>query len=725
MAIKQTEQILLNGSQQAYGGFIYNANYNIGFGANPSSLTLSIVSESGDYNINKSILRIIGSPDVIILGSQKKVRMFPMKYSFEKSSGGKILQVSYVDESVKFLDKKFVLLRGIHVPLNQPISEEIIPLGKRYQVREVEKTSVRVEEDPDVNYTKVGQTLYSAKDLKNALINAGISLSRIGTLLDDDEYLQNYTGTLRAVLSAWGKDIGFTFFWNENSQLEFIDLSSDIPVNTSKLNGIRFNDERDSYTLENTFVRGSSFYYGEDGGQASLVTVGGRKTRTLKLFQPSESVVRNIFRNVPASEQLLIDQELIGAALMGEQFFQAYVFSFLLRNGGGGNYKGIQDEQWGISKNKPISNLTDKVKNYLTKEFDVLKDLDTSNSNKFSEFYVFEGINLSGQIGEGLKKLASLIGRFYYRSINYKNYAEYSPWTPTTEWFNKDLNISQTPFGNFIDDSDTNLSELLEGEFSSSSLDTNVLDGSGYMVTEVNPESFIPPVNQDIVNNLINSIVFLNPINIPDSLAVDYDIKKLRFAAITSDANQAFENAKKALTTTDLYSEYAEQTQSLLAEGQKRSSPSIFFSSREEEIIFEHPERNQNVVATEMQIENISEEQIYLGDGIGNIANLLNRSLTRNEPDYEKTFSINGIDLPENITIQDGLQSLTINFSDSGVKSTYKIGNRFKILPTQDIKIQELQREKRVEVLGRRITVVLPSNLPLRGILSVGLGLGA
>ena len=64
------------------------------------------------------------------------------------------------------------------------------------------------------------------------------------------------------------------------------------------------------------------------------------------------------------------------------------------------------------------------------------------------------------------------------------------------------------------------------------------------------------------------------------------------------------------------------------------------------------------------------------------------------QPYEDYTFSVAGIDLPSgNITIGQGLESLSITVNDKGVFSTYGIGNRKFTPPSKDVLIRRLEYE--------------------------------
>ena len=69
MAIRKTDKVTLNGSSNGYGGLITDASYSVGFGTQLTQLTLTFVSESGNYTITEDSLNVFDT-DTIRLGSK-------------------------------------------------------------------------------------------------------------------------------------------------------------------------------------------------------------------------------------------------------------------------------------------------------------------------------------------------------------------------------------------------------------------------------------------------------------------------------------------------------------------------------------------------------------------------------------------------------------------------------------------------------------------------------
>lgn len=99
-------QILVNGSNTIFGGYIYSADYNIGYGnEGTSSLILNIISDSGTYFIGSNNLNL-DQVYSINLGSIP-ISMYLKRFKKINTPSGKILETEFIDGSF-VLDKKWV-----------------------------------------------------------------------------------------------------------------------------------------------------------------------------------------------------------------------------------------------------------------------------------------------------------------------------------------------------------------------------------------------------------------------------------------------------------------------------------------------------------------------------------------------------------------------------------------------------------------------------------------
>lgn len=111
---------------EVYGGYPYSVQYSINF-TSPSKMTISFVSEDGEYNedgLKKRIFPGNGDPTVMEGGAistdsisfgTEFFNMHPVRYTIKSGAQGRFLDVEYYDKSI-ILDKVIVALKGKHYP---------------------------------------------------------------------------------------------------------------------------------------------------------------------------------------------------------------------------------------------------------------------------------------------------------------------------------------------------------------------------------------------------------------------------------------------------------------------------------------------------------------------------------------------------------------------------------------------------------------------------------
>ena len=82
--IQKIDGITINGSNQFGGGWIFSCRYSIAYVDGKSTLIVSIVSESGNYQIDPSILNnAYCHPYQIQIGNEINITMYLEEYSVE------------------------------------------------------------------------------------------------------------------------------------------------------------------------------------------------------------------------------------------------------------------------------------------------------------------------------------------------------------------------------------------------------------------------------------------------------------------------------------------------------------------------------------------------------------------------------------------------------------------------------------------------------------------
>jgi hypothetical protein len=260
--IGDKDKVSINGSNQIYGGYIFNGSVSFGFSNNKTTISVSVVSENGNYLIPAQDLNT-SDPQVIQFGENIVIDpAFLYEYSIEKRGDSRILQLTYVDGSI-LLDKIFIGLNYEHGfaqedaqnkyldaefkchPCPGPstqrrtvIADEdgLLKDGARYlpittssrQAKADQKTIntenkwkggylILGDENFEPNSCKIPKIDYNFTQLKNLLEVNGIKLENLKDV--NPNYRQAHVGTLREVLGYWCSDFGYSFYWNSLKNL--------------------------------------------------------------------------------------------------------------------------------------------------------------------------------------------------------------------------------------------------------------------------------------------------------------------------------------------------------------------------------------------------------------------------------------------------------------------------------------------------------------------------
>jgi len=328
---KTIQPILVDGSNELYGGKIYYINIKINGLENPNEVQVNVISSSGSYGEPELSF---DTPHEISVGSSNLNDMYLVKYKKRSSSQGTILELFYIDGSFK-LDRIWIGLNGKHgwidkyskvveklkdKTFNDLIKDEIFDqlddsgdlfqqktpnfwlLGRQFHPCDKNKDGkVKFEEtkaqeyfcDPcqycpedkyddrckELLYTQIFEVGYALKDLVDCsnLNSTNNTNSRPITInkpksIDEKtykEYYKDYYGSLRTVLNSWCYDFGFS--WNlKDDVIEFIDINSSISVD---INAIKSNfqakNQLTSYAFEseNDSLSVSTIAWYERGGE--------------------------------------------------------------------------------------------------------------------------------------------------------------------------------------------------------------------------------------------------------------------------------------------------------------------------------------------------------------------------------------------------------------------------------------------------------------------------
>jgi len=274
MAIKQLDNVKIDGINQAFGGYIYSVQYDANYGEQPSTLRVTVTNETGIFNISPDSLYTIGTPVQIDIGTKITLYMYPMEYIIEESPKGKFLQIDYVDESIVYLDKQIIKLKSRGVD-NEKAYENTIVIGFESIINSAltNSTSQLFDSSALLSYydpLKVPDVVYSFPQLLEKMRGQNILGGTVTLDKAAQNYYQSYCGRLREVLSAWCNDLALGFYW-ENRKLNFVDLNN--PANLSAVvtlannarntNGVATASTR--YSIKDSFTRAIDGQFNKDG----------------------------------------------------------------------------------------------------------------------------------------------------------------------------------------------------------------------------------------------------------------------------------------------------------------------------------------------------------------------------------------------------------------------------------------------------------------------------
>ena len=254
MPFQPIPNITINGSNRFANGYIYGCSFSLGYSEAPTQISFNLVPSDGlssfadiTPNLNSEYTLDIGG---IIFTKTKLIEA-----NESTSVGQKVLTISFVDGSY-ILDKIYIglverhkdatktrqvvfnvpmycsncegtgsnrftlpVVRGLSGVPNTYDSISVDPKKGGYIILGIEQFVEGVCDVPDV--------AYNFTSLLSSIQAAGIIIQ--GLVDINPNYFQNYTGTLREVLSNWCSDFGYTFFWDfTTNSIQGLDLK--VPV---------------------------------------------------------------------------------------------------------------------------------------------------------------------------------------------------------------------------------------------------------------------------------------------------------------------------------------------------------------------------------------------------------------------------------------------------------------------------------------------------------------
>jgi hypothetical protein len=109
----ETEAIKIDGNPEIFGGKIYNASFTNNFSNSPSTITINIVNETGDYETPTLNARSVQEAYEIEVGDKNLGQYSLIKTRTSVNKSGKVLELTFFDASMS-LDKIYIGLHKKH-----------------------------------------------------------------------------------------------------------------------------------------------------------------------------------------------------------------------------------------------------------------------------------------------------------------------------------------------------------------------------------------------------------------------------------------------------------------------------------------------------------------------------------------------------------------------------------------------------------------------------------
>lgn len=710
MTFKKIDNIRINGKSTAFGGFVYDANYQVNHGTEPSTLSITFISENGSYNISKNNLRTIGSPDVISLGDNKTLRMYPVEYRYEKRNSGKVLTVDYVDTSINFLDKINVVLG----PIRGGGGPGIIAIGRRYQMTGVDLTesvsiSVPVLEQPNTAYINLPVVYYTLLDLYNGMVAQSVPMhsSVLNLIQGVRDFRVQYEGTLRDVLAGIADDIGVSFFWNEDSLLQFIDLKTPVFVNKGKVEGLEKIEETEITSVRETFSTGAISFLGREGETGVSPSTHKSTFFMRRLDIPRSS---SLF-NIPDTDEI---NNFIKAAYLGKDIFLFYSVAYLLNIGSDG---ASEDPRLQFARAQPKEIDDIERKREWLKQGEIIEGSESPSDLADYAIFSVSGLNYLEAAYERYAAYANTLGRFYARRIIFRATQKYN-WDVPFIWFNSNFNSKSSSLAPIASKSPNEYSvegllaaidliittenpEASLGEVESavkqfnratsgSIEDENLNEGIGYAIYEYEPEwKAEGEIDPNAFSTLFTSTSVFQNAHLKDDTF---------FLVVKRSSSSQIRDYINSM-------QFPSSPPSIKATGERSVSNGYFVErliNTERTLV----DPTLNVGSVRYNIKDIDEATVILeGNSLKQAHIKYNENLTYQqlEPIESISFKVQGIDIGTDLKISDGLESINISYEENGLFTTYQMGNSRVKIPSEDILRQRTENGMNVRLAGPTI----------------------
>ncbi len=718
MAIKTLDNVFIDGANRLFGGFIYAIDYQQSFGEQPSLLKVTITNENGVFNISQNDLRLDGPPSLVKIGTKIQLYCYPIQYEIEDSPQGRVLQIEYVDESIIYLDKKVVKLK------KRGISGEVYPntivVGIERNLVQVVGGGVAaqaliINSSATITNIKVPEIQYTFLDLLVKLRDfTGIVPPTTSQL---SGYYQSYSGTLREVISAWCNDLGFGFYW-ENRKLNFIDLRN--PANLAAVKSYadsitsanKTASINTSYSLRDTVSRGIYSFYGKNG---EIVEDNLPQDKAQYTFNCLTA------ENIPFTTNFNDDNFPLKPSKVSAAYYGADIF--LVANL-------INSQSFGGAATNGY-NVDDYYQIYPVNKADPILPIVVAGTKYASGYNTYNWFKVQAKNGSQFNivlaryaALANFWGRFYYYKttsdiadqLDFGNnthnwYAEKTKLTDVAEI--NDIILPLSPIiSNYDKLSLRGFIEKLPGDFYTDVSASDAASTNGYLIIQKAP--VWNPDHSDNLYAIGNTVIIEGPSSKPAFFDGTYSVffvgvngNMPNFSSIQRPSTAVMQISGKysdsSLTVTDYFPKLefekylAPETKNVnrydinfvtLSEDQIASVGSSainpLIASINSQLAARPAQQNNanfTIWSNQFNASNTTLTDVYRNalnyNNFSTAFNIFGAALTFNQPGpfFNISFTVPNIDLAtSNISVKNGLNSLSISIGDNGVKTTYSIG---------------------------------------------------
>jgi hypothetical protein len=269
-----------------YGGLPYNVTWDFNDGSSPSTLSVSVINENGQYPNLDNELTFLNTATVSI--GNFVFNGYLTSYDISKSPDQKILTLKYVDKSAD-LERWYVGLYNRHGKLTGD-AKNLIIVGKEYHPcdKNLDSTLDFSETDaviidpcdpcpntPENKYDKtcdqslsdfkIFEVYYTFNDLLQQLSKV-VQFEQPSNV--NKKFRAQHYGKLKDVLSSWCSDLGLAYYWDPvTSKLFFVDRKKPLRIpNANTLEGLpNVIDLQYGASKQSTFSRGLLGYFAKDG----------------------------------------------------------------------------------------------------------------------------------------------------------------------------------------------------------------------------------------------------------------------------------------------------------------------------------------------------------------------------------------------------------------------------------------------------------------------------